>query len=270
MPRRSKTGKKGLRWNEKVKRWVIDYRWRAVPEMTMKRHHERLPRGTTATAARARYESVVRAALGGSLVTDRKAPRRLHAALDEYIAWCETNRPRTLPDRRSLVRAVKRHMADIALKEVSAFLVEKLKRDRRADEVAPATVNRAVAMFKDFTGLGARWGWVGDAAAAGVRSVKLLKEPPGRVRWLTSDEARRLLAALRPDVRQIAATAMLTGMRLGELVGLKKSEVDLDHLVIKLTRTKTNRARQVPINTALAAILEAAIKASPRTASTSS
>lgn len=92
-----------------------------------------------------------------------------------------------------------------------------------------------------------------------MRSVALLKEPPGRVRYLSDDEGTRLLEALRPDIRAVVITALLTGMRRGEILGLKKSAVDFSAQVFKLTETKTNKARYVPIHDSLVPILRQAI-----------
>jgi integrase len=49
-------------------------------------------------------------------------------------------------------------------------------------------------------------------------------------------------------------------MRLGEVVGLRRDAVDLKARVVTLTRTKSNRVRRVPVNDALAAVLEDAMR----------
>jgi integrase len=134
--------------------------------------------------------------------------------------------------------------------------VERLKKARRDSGAAPATANRAVAMLKHACGLWAQWGWMPATVATSVRGVKLLKEPPGRVRYLTADEERAILGAIAEGVRPIAVAALLSGMRLSEARLLRKDAVDLDNRTITLTKTKANRVRRVPINVALEALLE--------------
>ena len=102
---------------------------------------------------------------------------------------------------------------------------------------------------------------------AGVANnpAKLIKkEPDGeRQRYLSTDEASRLWAAVedlekRPVVGISPAHAaafkllMLTGARRGEILGLKWSEVDLEHKMLFLppVRHKTggkNRSRAIPL-----------------------
>lgn len=261
MARPSKTGVKGLH-RDKRGRYCIDFRFRDPETKQVRRYTEDLPIGITAAAAKERARQALNAAYAGSLRDRDEEPRRLHAALEEYLTWCRTNRPNTYADRRYLVDAIKRHMGNPWLQDLNAFAVERFKRDRASDGVTQATVNRAVGMFKHFVGLAAAWGWITDRTAKSVRGVKLFKEPPGRVRYLTGDEQEQLLAGLRDDVRPIAVTALLTGMRLGEIVNLTKNAVDLDGRLITLTKTKNNRVRRVPIHDDLVPLLRAAMERS--------
>lgn len=52
---------------------------------------------------------------------------------------------------------------------------------------------------------------------------------------------------------------MLTGMRRGEILNLRKANVDLVANQIRVTRTKSNKARFIPIHESLVPILQAAI-----------
>ena len=261
MARPSKTGVKGLH-RDKRGRYCIDFRFRDPETKQVRRYTEDLPLGITAAAAKERARQALNAAYAGSLRERDQQPRRLHDALEEYLTWCRTNRPNTYADRRYLVDAIKRHMGNPWLQDLNAFAVERFKRERAGDGVTHATVNRAVGMFKHFVGLAAAWGWIADRTGKSVRGVKLFKEPPGRVRYLTDDEQQQLLAGLRDDVRPIVVTALLTGMRLGEIVSLTKSAVDLDARLITLTKTKNNRVRRVPIHDDLVTLLRAAMERS--------
>lgn len=79
------------------------------------------------------------------------------------------------------------------------------------------------------------------------RGVKQLREAPGRVRFLDDDERTRLLESCKlsqyPRMYALVLTAMLTGARRGELMGLKWGEVELDNAVARLGRTKNGERR---------------------------
>ncbi len=123
----------------------------------------------------------------------------------------------------------------------------------------PATVNRAVAKLKHLCGLAASWGWMPPEIEVAIRKVKLLKEPPGRVRYLSDDERIKLFTKLGKGLRPIVETGLLSGMRLSEIITLRKSSVDLKRCEITLTRTKNNKVRRLPINPNLLTILERAM-----------
>jgi hypothetical protein len=88
---------------------------------------------------------------------------------------------------------------DIPVESISQIAIERFKREHSREGVKPATINRAVAMFKHFVGRAVIEGWVSASVARSVRTVTLLKESPGRVRYHSEEEARRLLGALRPE-----------------------------------------------------------------------
>lgn len=263
MPRASKTGVKGL--YKANGRYHVDLRYEDTTTGITKRHVEHLPRGLSLAAAKERARQLLNHAYAGTLPTPetRAEQRTLYACFDLHLAWCEQNRPRTYRDRKHLVRMLKRYVPDMPVDSVSQIAIERFKRERGVEGVRPATINRAVAMFKHFIGRAVTEGWVSDETARSVRSVAMLKEPPGRVRYLSDDEARRLLEGLRPDVRDIVVVAMFTGMRRGEILGLRKSAVDFDAKLIALTETKTNKARYIPIHECLVEILQRACDRSP-------
>jgi hypothetical protein len=83
----------------------------------------------TATAAKRRARELMGAALAGGFDPHRAAPRRLGEALDEYEKWAAVNRPRTARDRRSLARVLRAGLPDLRIDELTAFHVERFKRD---------------------------------------------------------------------------------------------------------------------------------------------
>ena len=124
-------------------------------------------------------------------------------------------------------------------------------------------LNRDLEVLGHAFGLFASWGMVTPEQARAVQSVPHLKEPPGRVRYLSPDEEARLLAKLSPCIRPIVLTALLSGMRESEVVMLAKDAVDLAAGMITLATTKANRVRRVYVNADLAAVLREAIARSP-------
>ena len=92
-----------------------------------------------------------------------------------------------------------------------------------------------------------------------VPKIRLEKESQGRLRWLTPEEAAKLLEKCRaqnnPNLADLAELALYTGMRQGELLGLTWDRVDRARGVVLLERTKSGRRREVPLNGPADAIL---------------
>ena len=83
-----------------------------------------------------------------------------------------------------------------------------------------------------------------------------MKEPPGRVRYLTPEESSALLAHLDGELRCIVRVALLTGMRLGEIIKLRGRDVDLSGRILTVAESKNGRARRIPIHADLATLLQ--------------
>ena len=84
---------------------------------------------------------------------------------------------------------------------------------------------------------------------------RLLREPEGRLRWLSRNEARRLVDAARVQRRasylvDFLELALNTGMRRGEVLGLEWVRVDLNAglIYLKGRHQKNGKVGSVPLN----------------------
>lgn len=64
-----------------------------------------------------------------------------------------------------------------------------------------------------------------------------------KLRYLSDDEARRLVNACEPAFRPMVQAALLTGARYQELAGAKVNDLDMKAATLWLTDTKANRPR---------------------------
>jgi integrase len=74
----------------------------------------------------------------------------------------------------------------------------------------------------------------------------MLKENNKRLRFLNKDEIYMLLDECPDHLKDIIECALNTGMRKGEILNLKWDQIR--NGFIYLSKTKTNEARQIPIN----------------------
>lgn len=71
----------------------------------------------------------------------------------------------------------------------------------------------------------------------------------GEQRVLSREQIGRLLAAAPPQYRTLLATAVLTELRQGELLGLRWRDVDFDDQLIHVRRALDRKGRNVPPKT---------------------
>lgn len=129
---------------------------------------------------------------------------------------------------------------------------------RRAEGKKTGTIRRELGLLR----AGLRWAArenVIDRAPA----VELPASPPVKDRWLTRDEAARLLGAIRAyHLALFTRIALATGARTAAILALTWDRVDLDARLIDFSepgRIETSKRRAtVPINDDLFAVLDEA------------
>ena len=85
----------------------------------------------------------------------------------------------------------------------------------------------------------------------------MLKEPTRRVRFLTREEAKRLLDELPPHLADMAAFSLATGLRRANVTGLQWTQLDLVRRVawIHPDQAKARKAIAVPLNAEAVSII---------------
>ena len=101
------------------------------------------------------------------------------------------------------------------------------------------------------------WGLM--LSANPVDRVKMPPSSPARNRRLEEGEFERLEEASKqtknPHIWPIIVFAIETGMRRGEILGLRWEHVDLDRRIAFLPLTKNGSSREVPLSTKAAQVL---------------
>lgn len=149
----------------------------------------------------------------------------------------------------------KHRLDDIKPREVAEWLAKK-----RAEGLAPATVEKIRVTFGRSFVLGAQWGMAGTDKNP-VRAVPRVRFNNARERYLSAEEAARLRKAVaesqNPQLKHIVGLLLLTGARVRELLDAKWENVDVGRRSWFIPDSKTGKPRHVPLSTAALAIIEA-------------
>lgn len=144
----------------------------------------------------------------------------------------------------------KRKLSEITLSQLQR-LHSRLKKEK-----SPATANRVAALVKHVFTMADKWSLIDNNPS---KNLTMFKEPPPRDIVLTPNQCRSLISACNADENIFAAAlfklAMFTGRRVGELLGAKWTDVDLDKGILTLPQTKAGERQFVYLNEPATAVL---------------
>ncbi|MFT3714001.1 MAG: tyrosine-type recombinase/integrase [Archangium sp.] len=175
-------------------------------------------------------------------------------------------RLRSTSIRQTLAKHLLPDFGTLSTLDVTTARIETLL-NQKADELSPKSLNHIRGFLHRVFSVASRQGkWSGPNPAA---TVERRTVPRRAVEFLSPEEVPVVLREVKAEWRNLFATAVYTGIRRGELVALRKRDVDLTKRTITVSRsweaqtTKSGKPRSVPIHPELVAFLEDALRGSP-------
>jgi integrase len=212
--------------------------WTAVVDLppdpiTGKRRQKRLS-SPTKRGIEALVAATIQAAQTGFTDAGRLTVR------DFLAQWLEAAAPTLRPStNRRYLDLVRLHLVpvlgNVRLSKLGASDVQRLYADRLAAGLSPTSVRHVHGVLHRALDQAVRWGIVG-------RNVTEAVDPPRRITpeaktWNAQQVATVLAAAGDDDLEALWRLALLTGMRRGELIGLRWRDLDLDRGILAVRRT---------------------------------
>lgn len=237
--------------------------------------------GTTRTQAEAYIEQIRTDARNDrlNLPKGRKVSLNFTVASAEYLLKMEASGGKDLTRKRSII---KHHLdpffGSIPLNKITAFDISRYKKQRLASTsllggdsktrngaiekpVAPATVQRELAILSHIFNMAAEWGWITSKPV--IEGIKL---DDARLVYLTEGQIETLLRCAKDDVSweiyPFLRIGLATSMRKMEILSIKIANIDLDRQVIHVPIAKSG-SREQPITPSLANYLSKLLEQIP-------
>lgn len=142
------------------------------------------------------------------------------------------------------------------LLKISSFDVERYKKHRLVNKAKAGTVNRELATLSHLLNKSLEWKWIDHKPC----NTKRLKEDKGRITYLTTEQAKKILEAAMQDqcpyIYPFIVIGLQTSMRRMEILSIKLEHIDLGRQVIYIPSAKGG-AREQPITQNLVNFLQA-------------
>ena len=175
--------------------------------------------------------------------------KKISDFMQEYLNWAR--RQNSFITKKSLATRILDEYGSMYLSQITTLHLEQLQSKLLDEGKKPSTVNGYIAMFKHMFTKAADWGYVDDDCLKKIKKVKLLKNPNHRLRYLTYEEAARLLEICKtkyPQIYPVVVIALNTGMRKNEILSLTWDDIDLVNGYILIKQSKNGTRREIPIN----------------------
>ncbi len=232
-------------WYEKRACWCAD-----VPHPTEKGRRQRLYLGPDKRDAQRRLHEALARYYSIDELPDGRPTAALYS-LAKLVAvfsqWGETNLAACTVERYmyALRSFVEKHAATVAA-EIQPTEVEQHKARLKASGVSPRTVNFFVQAIKRLYTWAVEQGLMEDSP---VRHVKRVPKAPSKDRSLSGEEVDTFLkyAGECQPLGHVCETLLNTGMRVGELLRLRWSDIDFGQCLARIYDHKTaHRGDQKP------------------------
>jgi integrase len=233
----------GKKTTEKVG-WISEgYTPQLAAELRAKRIREARHQGEVKTSRDIRAEH-------------RKVNRDLKEIKDHYFS---STKGGAIKGKTQDLSRWEHHLAFLEAKspkELSQLDIERIKRNMKEKELAPATIDHALRLLRRVVNHGAEHSLCPRLSF----KIQFPKVHNTKTEFLTPEEAARLLDTLnnwpRQDVARMVKLAMFSGLRRGELFRLKQEHLDFHHSLITISGPKGGQDVTVPMSPPVRELLE--------------
>jgi len=177
---------------------------------------------------------------------------------EEYLKYVRTNMAKkTYDNAQRVLKQFGNFIGNKPLNKIGARDLEQYKEERKKS-VKIATVNMDVRTLKAAFQIAVNWEWIEKNPFEKVKEIRSPKKDP---RPLTREEYDKLCIEMKDDwLLDIVKFAILTGLRLGEIINLKWKNIDFERKLINVAssdeyQVKHGKPRPLPLNSGALEIL---------------
>lgn len=231
--------------------WYVNFRFNRT------RYRLRSPDNTMSGAKI--YESMLRQKLarGESLETPQEKIKTIPMFTEFSNEWMTSyvennNKWSEVQNKRTILKVnLVPFFGNFRLNQISSRDTEEYKALKIKSGLNPKSINNHLSCLRKCLNTASEWNIITT-----VPKIKLLKVPPPETFFITPEECDMLIQVADGYWHDMILTVLRTGLRFGELIALKWSDVDYDRKILTVQRsivrgilgsTKSNKNRIIPL-----------------------
>ncbi len=230
--------------------WIIDYY-----DNEGQRHWFNTKTGSRRVAEQMKAKIEVDLNLGKLDLSHKKKAVRLSKLIEAYLKYSQAEHGKaTYALNERFLNYLLDFLGDMPLKKITRKNIEDYKIHRQ-ERVSKTSVNMEIRHLKSAFNFGVQvYGYLKESPFSNVKQYKL--DGNNLPEYLTLEDVEKLMAVIdNSNFKDLVLFYLHTGCRRGEALSLTWANIDLVRRVIKITKTKGRKDREIPINDRLLEVL---------------
>lgn len=255
---------------KKVKRGDKNYdkgTWYATGMVDGIRYHKALKLAKTKVDAQTEEDLIVAKIRHGEFDFIKDKTKFSDFIEEIYLPYCKMNNE-NYGQKVYETNTLTAFFGKMLLKAITPAKIEEFKRKRSAEAVrcqkcvndlheenekcnpkpvSTSTINRELSTLKKLLNVAIQNRKLKESP---MRFVRMMNEPKPRERYLSQEEKAKLLAAVGENnqLMAIVLLALTTGWRKGQILSVKKSDLDFKNRAVSIIKSKRTPPRKVPVS----------------------
>ncbi|ESS66526.1 integrase Int [Methyloglobulus morosus KoM1] len=219
-------------------------------------------RQSTGTTDKRRAQELADTCKAGAWRVSKLKEKPRYIWQDAVVKWLQESQKRTIKEDQANFRWLDAYLGHKVLAEIDQTDIDRIITAKLNQGVSYARVNRITALVSAVLHKARNyWGWIDY-----IPPIRKFAEPKKRIRWLTPDEAAKLLAELPPHLEAMARFSLLTGLRESNVTKLEWNQIDLQRQVawIHPDQAKAGKGIGIPLYDEVMHIIRSQFGNNPR------
>ncbi|MBI3609969.1 MAG: tyrosine-type recombinase/integrase [Nitrospirae bacterium] len=171
---------------------------------------------------------------------------RIEYLVELYLKSYEVNHLKSIGRAEQLAELIRKHFGHLRAVDLTTAEMWRYREVRKAQKVMDSTINRELAALRRMLKLGMQ---EDPPLVVRIPKFPILKEDNVRIGFFELEDFIRLKEKLPNHLKVVATFAFYSGMRAGEILGLRWDQVDLKNGTLRLETgtTKSGEGREIPL-----------------------